>query len=151
MIQGEQFILNEDKKITLDDLREETNIIIFPDGQLFYGDISHDMLIYNTVREHCEYDDILSEIEDWIKGFEDSDTSCWGYSGLILGHNFSIKHNIIKIYGVDTFRDHFLLCSETIDNLTKAQINRLYDIKDLFGNMDQRMIEREFKYLKEIK
>ena len=38
--------------VDLNILKEETNIIIFPDGQLFYGDISHDMLIYNTVREH---------------------------------------------------------------------------------------------------
>ena len=66
--------------IDLNILKEETNIIIFPDGQLFYGDISHDMLIYNTVREHDEYSDILYEIENWIKRFEDSDASCWGYS-----------------------------------------------------------------------
>lgn len=62
--------------IDLNLLKEETNIIIFPDGQLFYGDISHDMLIYNTVREHDEYSDILYEIEDWIKSFDDTDASC---------------------------------------------------------------------------
>jgi hypothetical protein len=50
--------------IDLNILKEETNIVIFPDGQLFYGDISHDMLIYNTVREHDEYSDILYEIEE---------------------------------------------------------------------------------------
>lgn len=62
--------------IDLDRLKEETNIILFPDGQLFYGDISHDMLIYNTVREHDEYSDILYEIEDWINSFDDTDASC---------------------------------------------------------------------------
>lgn len=133
--------------IDLDLLKEETNIIIFPDGQLFYGDISHDMLIYNTVREHCEYDNILDEIEDWIKGFEDSDASCWGYCGLILGHDFAIRHNIVKIYGVDTFRTSFLLCAETANNLTKAQIEVLFQIKELFSNMDQNNIEREYKLI----
>jgi hypothetical protein len=62
--------------IDLNLLKEETNIIIFPDGQLFYGDISHDMLIYNTVREYNEYSDILYEIEDWIKSFDNTDASC---------------------------------------------------------------------------
>ena len=109
------------------------------------------MLIYNTVREHDEYSDILYEIEDWIKSFEDSDVSCWGYCGIILGHDFSMKHNIVKIYGVDTFRTSFLLCAETANSLTKAQLEVLYQIKELFSNMDQRMIEREFKYLKENK
>lgn len=130
--------------IDLDRLKEETNIIIFPDGQLFYGDISHDMLIYNTVREHDEYSDILYEIEDWMRHFEDSDTSCWGYSGLILGHDFSMRHNIVKIYGIDTFRTDFLLCAETANNLTKAQVDVLFQIKDLFSNMDQNNIKREY-------
>lgn len=130
--------------IDLNKLKEETNIIIFPDGQLFYGDISHDMLIYNTVREHCEYDDILYEIEDWIRSFEDSDTNCWGYCGIILGHDFAIRHNIVKIYGIDTFRTDFLLCAETINNLTKAQVEVLFQIKELFSNMDQNNIEREY-------
>ena len=134
--------------IDLNILKEETNIIIFPDGQLFYGDISHDMLIYNTVREHDEYADILYEIENWIKRFEDSDTSCWGYSGLILGHDFSMRHNIVKIYGVDTFRTNFLLCAETANNLTKAQLEVLFQIKDLFSNMDQNNILREYNYIK---
>lgn len=130
--------------IDLDRLKEETNIIIFPDGQLFYGDISHDMLIYNTVREHDEYSDILYEIEEWMRRFEDSDTSCWGYSGLILGHDFSMRHNIVKIYGIDTFRTDFLLCAETANNLTKAQVEVLFQIKDLFSNMDQNNIKREY-------
>lgn len=130
--------------IDLDRLKEETNIIIFPDGQLFYGDISHDMLIYNTVREHDEYSDILYEIEEWMRRFEDSDTSCWGYSGLILGHDFSMRHNIVKIYGIDTFRTDFLLCAETANNLTKAQVDVLFQIKDLFSNMDQNNIKREY-------
>lgn len=130
--------------IDLNKLKEETNIIIFSDGQLFYGDISHDMLIYNTVREHCEYDDILYEIEDWIRSFEDSDTNCWSYCGIILGHDFAIRHNIVKIYGVDTFRTDFLLCAETINNLTKAQVEVLFQIKELFSNMDQNNIEREY-------
>lgn len=130
--------------IDLDRLKEETNIIIFPDGQLFYGDISHDMLIYNTVREHDEYSDILYEIEEWMRCFEDSDTSCWGYSGLILGHDFSMRHNIVKIYGIDTFRTDFLLCAETANNLTKAQVDVLFQIKDLFSNMDQNNIKREY-------
>ena len=134
--------------IDLNTLKEETNIIIFPDGQLFYGDISHDMLIYNTVREHDEYSDILYEIENWIKRFEDSDASCWGYSGLILGHDFSMRHNIVKIYGVDTFRTNFLLCAETANNLTKAQLEVLFQIKDLFSNMDQNNILREYNYIK---
>jgi hypothetical protein len=130
--------------IDLNRLKEETNIIIFPDGQLFYGDISHDMLIYNTVREHAEYSDILYEIEEWMRRFEDSDTSCWGYSGLILGHDFSMRHNIVKIYGIDTFRTDFLLCAETANNLTKAQVDVLFQIKDLFSNMDQNNIKREY-------
>lgn len=130
--------------IDLNKLKEETNIIIFPDGQLFYGDISHDMLIYNTVREHDEYSDILYEIEEWMRRFEDSDTSCWGYSGLILGHDFSMRHNIVKIYGIDTFRTDFLLCAETANNLTKAQVEVLFQIKDLFSNMDQNNIRREY-------
>lgn len=130
--------------IDLNKLKEETNIIIFPDGQLFYGDISHDMLIYNTVREHDEYSDILYEIEEWMRRFEDSDTSCWGYSGLILGHDFSMRHNIVKIYGIDTFRTDFLLCAETANNLTKAQVEVLFQIKDLFSNMDQNNIKREY-------
>lgn len=135
--------------IDLNILKDETNIIIFPDGNLFFGDISHDMLIYNTVREHYEYDDILYEIEDWIRRFEDSDTSCWGYCGIILGHDFAIRHNIVKIYGVDTFRSHYLLCSETANNLTSAQIKTLCQIKELFGDIDQRRIEREYNYLEE--
>ena len=130
--------------VDLNILKEETNIIIFPDGQLFYGDISHDMLIYNTVREHDEYSDILYEIEEWLRRFEDSDTSCWGYSGLILGHDFSMRHNIVKIYGIDTFRTDFLLCAETANNLTKAQVDVLFQIKDLFSNMDQNNIKREY-------
>ena len=130
--------------IDLDILKEETNIIIFPDGQLFYGDISHDMLIYNTVREHDEYSDILYEIEEWMRRFEDSDTSCWGYCGIILGHDFSMRHNIVKIYGIDTFRTDFLLCAETANNLTKAQVEVLFQIKDLFSNMDQNNIKREY-------
>ena len=130
--------------IDLNLLKEETNIIIFPDGQLFYGDISHDMLIYNTVREHHEYDDILYEIENWIKSFDDSDTSCWGYCRIILGHDFAIRHNIVKIYGVDTFRTSFLLCAETANNLTKAQLDVLFEIKDLFSNMDKNNIIREY-------
>jgi hypothetical protein len=130
--------------VDLNILKEETNIIIFPDGQLFYGDISHDMLIYNTVREHAEYSDILYEIEEWMRRFEDSDTSCWGYSGLILGHDFSMRHNIVKIYGIDTFRTDFLLCAETANNLTKAQVDVLFQIKDLFSNMDQNNIKREY-------
>jgi hypothetical protein len=130
--------------VDLNILKEETNIIIFPDGQLFYGDISHDMLIYNTVREHAEYSDILYEIEEWMRRFEDSDTSCWGYSGLILGHDFSMRHNIVKIYGIDTFRTDFLLCVETANNLTKAQVDVLFQIKDLFSNMDQNNIKREY-------
>ena len=134
--------------IDLNTLKEETNIIIFPDGQLFYGDISHDMLIYNTVREHDEYSDILYEIENWIKRFEDSDASCWGYSGLILGHDFSMRHNIVKIYGVDTFRTNFLLCAETANNLTKAQLEVLFQIKDILSNMDQNNILREYNYIK---
>lgn len=136
--------------IDLNLLKEETNIIIFPDGQLFYGDISHDMLIYNTAREHDEYSDILYEIEEWMKRFEDSDTSCWGYSGLILGHDFAIRHNIVKIYGVDTFRTSFLLCAETTHNLTPAQVEVLFEIKDLFSNMDQNNIIREYNYFKNI-
>jgi hypothetical protein len=134
--------------IDLDILKEETNIIIFPDGQLFYGDISHDMLIYNTAREHDEYSDILYEIEDWIKGFDDTDASCWGYCGIILGHDFAIRHNIVKIYGLDTFRTSFLLCAETAHNLTKAQLDVLFEIKDLFSNMDQNNIIREYNYFK---
>lgn len=130
--------------IDLDRLKEETNIIIFPDGQLFYGDISHDMLIYNTVREHDEYSAILYEIEEWMRRFEDSDTSCWGYCGIILGHDFSMRHNIVKIYGIDTFRTDFLLCTETTNNLTKAQVDVLFQIKDLFSNMDQNNIKREY-------
>ena len=133
--------------LTPEMVKEEDYLIIFPDGRLFVGDISHDMLIFNVVREHSEYDDIWYEIKAWIERFEGSDASCWGYNGIILGHDFAMRHNIVKIYGVDTFRSQYLLCSETANNLTPAQIKTLYQIKELFGNMDQRRIEREFKCL----
>jgi hypothetical protein len=65
-----------------------------------------------------------------------------------LGHDFAIRHNIVKIYGVDTFRTSFLLCAETTHNLTTAQLKVLFEIKDLFSNMDQNNIIREYNYFK---
>jgi hypothetical protein len=56
----------------------------------------------------------------------------------------------VKIYGVDTFRTSFLLCAETAHNLTKAQLEVLFDIKELFSNMDQNNIIREYNYFKSI-
>lgn len=55
-----------------------------------------------------------------------------------------MRHNIVKIYGIDTFRTDFLLCTETTNNLTKAQVDVLFQIKDLFSNMDQNNIKREY-------
>ena len=55
-----------------------------------------------------------------------------------------MRHNIVKIYGIDTFRADFLLCAETTNNLTKAQVEVLFQIKDLFSNMDQNNIKREY-------
>lgn len=134
-------------EIKLENLMEPwTNICIFPDGKIFYGESSHDMIIYNTAREHKEYNTIWEEIKNWQNKLEKDSVKFWGYDGVVLGLDFSIRHNIVRVYGLDGYRKRLLLCDETTNSLTKEQILTLYEIKDGFNISTRCVIERWYNY-----